>query len=91
MRKNGRFAAWVEQPIASQTLGQALRHIVRNEGFVALYAGLGPTFAMAVPARQPAAVVVEIVREWMQFQTYFGPELQIQLAIDCSPEPTPSG
>merc|ERR1719443_348785 len=46
LRKNGRFAAWVKQPIASQTLGQALRHIVRNEGFVALYAGLGPTFAM---------------------------------------------
>ena len=34
---------------ADLTLGQALRHIVHKEGFVALYAGLGPTFAMAVP------------------------------------------
>lgn len=63
LRKNGRFAAWIQQPIASQTLGRALRHIVRNEGFVALYAGLGPTFAMAVPANVLYFVAYETLRD----------------------------
>jgi solute carrier family 25 protein 39/40 len=63
LRKNGRFAAWAKQPIGSQTLGQALRHIVRNEGFVALYAGLGPTFAMAVPANVLYFVAYETLRD----------------------------
>jgi solute carrier family 25 protein 39/40 len=68
LRKNGRFAAWLEQPIASQTLGQALRHIVRNEGFFALYAGLGPTFAMAVPANVLYFVAYETLRDELRKQ-----------------------